>query len=129
MHAGRLSDSRRTGNDLEPYGEYEERDMKYDANGNLLSMKRIMSLSDSTRLAFGYSGNRMETVSVGDSLWSYSFDSDGNMVSDGCNSIEIRLFLPYFLYFYRIFQSGTTFYGNDDCRITEITRKRRSYRI
>ena len=88
-HAGRLSDSRRTGNDKEPYGEYEERDMKYDANGNLLSMKRIMSLSDSTRLAFGYSGNRMETVSVGDSLWSYSYDSDGNMVSDGHRGLEL----------------------------------------
>ncbi|MGM9763394.1 MAG: RHS repeat-associated core domain-containing protein [Candidatus Cryptobacteroides sp.] len=31
----------------------------------------------------------MEAVSVGDSLWSYSYDSDGNMVSDGHRGLEL----------------------------------------
>ena len=31
----------------------------------------------------------METVSVGDSLWRYSYDSDGNMVSDGHRGLEL----------------------------------------
>lgn len=88
-HAGRLSDTQRTGDDGEPYGEYEERDMKYDANGNLLSMRRIMSWGDSTHLSFGYSGNRMDMVSAEDSLWRYSYDSDGDMVSDGHRDLEL----------------------------------------
>ncbi|MDE5733076.1 MAG: RHS repeat-associated core domain-containing protein [Bacteroidales bacterium] len=96
---------------IEQYGEYEERDMKYDANGNLLAMKRIMSWEDSTHLSFGYSGNRMETVSADDSLWRYSYDSDGDMVSDGHRGLELSynfLNLPSRI---RIKDSGSLVYS------------------
>lgn len=96
---------------IEQYGEYEERDMKYDANGNLLAMKRIMSWGDSTRLSFGYSGNRMESVSEQDSLWMYGYDASGNMAADGRSGLELSynfLNLPSRI---RIKDSGTLVYS------------------
>lgn len=96
---------------MEPYGKYEERDMKYDANGNLLAMKRIMSWGDSTRLSFGYSGNRMERVSEQDSLWMYGYDASGNMAADGHRGLELSynfLNLPSRI---RIKDSGSLVYS------------------
>lgn len=110
-HAGRLADTQRTGDDREPYGAYEERDIKYDANGNLLAMKRIMSWGDSTRLSFGYSGNRMERVSEQDSLWMYGYDASGNMAADGHRGLELSynfLNLPSRI---RIKDSGSLVYS------------------
>ncbi|MCM1503551.1 MAG: DUF6443 domain-containing protein, partial [Bacteroidales bacterium] len=82
-HAGHLCDSRRTDDDREPSCSHEERGMEYDMDGNLLSMGRIMERGDSTALSFSYDGNRLSSLSAGDSLWSYTWYPDGNMRTDG----------------------------------------------
>jgi len=82
-HAGRLVDSERNNDMQEPSGEYEERNIGYDSNGNLLTVTRHLAAGDSTAISFGYAGNRMDSISAGDSLWNCSWYPDGSLASEG----------------------------------------------
>ena len=79
-NAGRMTDNKRyTGNSLS--NKYTERDLSYDRNGNILTLKRYGATATAPQdnLAYTYSGNKLSQLNN----WMYSYDDNGNMTSDG----------------------------------------------
>ncbi len=69
--------------------ERVERNVEYDANGNIMSLERLMGIRDSHDLAMQYSGNRLVSVTDGNSApMLYDYDADGNLASDGHTGFE-----------------------------------------
>ena len=69
--------------------ERVERNVEYDANGNIMSLERLMGIRDSHDLVMQYSGNRLMSVTDGNSApMLYDYDADGNLASDGHTGFE-----------------------------------------
>lgn len=69
--------------------ERVERNVEYDANGNITGLERLMGIRDSHDLAMQYSGNRLMSVTDGNSApMLYDYDADGNLASDGHTGFE-----------------------------------------
>ena len=61
-----------------------EKDITYDLNGNIKTMKRYGALALADNLSYTYSGNRLTSVTdaVESSSYTYTYDEAGNMTSD-----------------------------------------------
>ena len=83
-----------------------EKDITYDLNGNIKTIKRYVSVLDDN-LTFTYSGNRLSSVSdaADGASYTYTHDADGNLASDSRKGVSVAynvLALP------RTVSSGTT---------------------
>ncbi|WP_221390211.1 hypothetical protein [Dyadobacter sp. NIV53] len=73
---------------LNSYADKED-NIKYDKNGNILTLKRYGNVVDN--LIYSYLGNRLKAVNDGSTSntgvkigsSSYLYDTGGNMISDG----------------------------------------------
>ena len=66
---------------------YTERGIRYDANGNLLSISRTAGGAVSDSLRFTLGGDVLLDVS-GTSTGVFEYDPSGNLVKDGLNRLE-----------------------------------------
>ena len=81
----RLNESRLTYNESEDLtDEFVERDIAYDKNSNILTLKRTSpSEEDDREFEFSYIGNQRDEELVGG--LNYVYDANGNMTEDGTN--------------------------------------------
>jgi RHS repeat-associated protein len=88
-------------------GNFDEKDITYDVNGNILTLKRKAVLSGSAvnvdDLSYSYDGNRLDNVSDGSggsyalfgfknltgSGTAYGYDDNGNMTSDAKKGLTL----------------------------------------
>ena len=79
-HAGRLVDHMRYDGNGQT-NKYTERDLSFDRNGNILTLKRYgaTTAAPQDNLAYTYSGNKLSQLNN----WAYGYDDNGNMTSDG----------------------------------------------
>jgi RHS repeat-associated protein len=93
-YLSRLTDSRRyTGTSTTPTNAFSERNLTYDKNGNILTLKRygtsattaVDDLTDAT-----YNGNQLSSIENNGTTRTYDYDSNGNMTTDGLNSLEFN---------------------------------------
>ena len=77
---GRFVDSQRYDGSSQT-NKYTERDLSFDRNGNILSLKRYgaTAAAPQDNLAYTYAGNKL--MQLNSSI--YAYDDNGNMVSDG----------------------------------------------
>ena len=78
--AGRLVDHNRY-DGVSQTNKYTERDLSFDRNGNILSLKRYGTniAAPQDNLTYTYEGNKLMQLNN----WEYSYDANGNMTSDG----------------------------------------------
>ncbi len=90
-HLGRITDTRLYESGNTPLLKSVEKDMSYDRNGNILTLKRYGNSSMDNNLSYTYSGNQLLSVSDSQSNTngSYTYDLNGNMISDGRNNLEL----------------------------------------
>ena len=79
-NAGRLVDHIRYDGSSQT-NKYTERDLSFDRNGNILSLKRYGATATAPQdnLAYTYTGNKLTQLNS----FIYDYDDNGNMVSDG----------------------------------------------
>ena len=68
---------------------YVEREVTYDKNGNPLSLERLQSGEILHDFTYAYTGNQLATLSDGNVLYHYAYDSNGNMIHDGMNAFDL----------------------------------------
>lgn len=76
----RLADSRHYLN-ASPSNSFEEKNISYDLNGNILTMTRVGESGDENEVTYSYSGNQ---------LTSSTYDSNGNMTFDASSGFSIE---------------------------------------
>jgi RHS repeat-associated protein len=91
----RLTDTRRfVGTSTTPTNSFTERNLTYDKNGNILTLERYGTSATTAvdDFAYEYEGNRLSTLNTADnsSGYSYSYDANGNMTTDGLNSLDFN---------------------------------------
>ena len=79
----------------ENWGEssaFNERDIEYDKNGNILQMKRTDSTGNRLHdLAYIYRGNQLISFSCNDQVYEgYTYDASGNLTYDPYSNIHIE---------------------------------------
>ena len=83
---GRLVDAVHSENGARTDG-YTERGIRYDANGNLLSISRTAGGALTDSLIFFLTGNKLTALS-GTSSATFEYDANGNLVKDGLKRLE-----------------------------------------
>ena len=83
---GRLIDAVHSENGARTDG-YTERGIRYDANGNLLSISRTAGGALTDSLIFSLTGNKLTALS-GTSSATFEYDANGNLAKDGLNGLE-----------------------------------------
>ena len=84
--AGRLVDNQRyDGSSLTD--KYTERDLSFDRNGNILTLKRFGTniAAPQDNLAYTYEGNKLMQLNNA----TYQYDANGNMTHDGCRGLDL----------------------------------------
>ena len=84
---GSISPSR-----IDGLNSFTEKDITYDKNGNILTMKRYgsSSLLPQDDFSYSYNGNQLFSLS-GSTNMSFQYDANGNMIFDGENRYSFNL--------------------------------------
>lgn len=87
-YGGRITAcSRFSGTDEVATSSYTEKDIIYDANGNIIQIKRYdTSLSQPAQYSYAYNGNLLTSVNG----QNYTYDANGNTFTDGLNSFTLE---------------------------------------
>lgn len=75
-----------------PTNRFTEKDIRYDRNGNIVSLSRFGN-EDTTPLhdfTYSYSGNQLVGLSDSGTEYSYSYDANGNMIKDGRKALNFQ---------------------------------------
>ncbi len=85
-HAGRLTDHIRYEGSSQT-NKYTERDLSFDRNGNILSLKRYGTnvAAPQENLAYTYDGNKLMQLNGS----TYQYDANGNMTHDGRRGLDL----------------------------------------
>lgn len=85
-HAGRLTDHIRYEGSSQT-NKYTERDLSFDRNGNILSLKRYGTnvAAPQDNLAYTYEGNKLMQLNGS----TYQYDANGNMTHDGRRGLDL----------------------------------------
>ena len=85
-HAGRLTDHIRYDGSSQT-NKYTERDLSFDRNGNILSLKRFGTnvAAPQDNLAYTYDGNKLMQLNGS----TYQYDANGNMTHDGRRGLDL----------------------------------------
>ena len=73
-----------------------EREIAYDRNGNIITLKRYGSAGLENDIAFTHTGNRMTSLSDANATGSasgsksFNYDENGTLISDGRKGLEMR---------------------------------------
>lgn len=91
---GRLTDTRHyEGGSMQPVDNFAERNLTYDYNGNTLSLDRYEEGRLENSLAYqSYNGNQLTVLrdnGPANTLYTYSYDSNGNMTYDGRQEVNL----------------------------------------
>ena len=68
---------------------WTERNLTYDRNGNLTSMRRLIPETGGT-YTLTYSGNRIQSLTKGETTSSYTYYSDGNLKTDSRRDLQFQ---------------------------------------
>ena len=69
---------------------HTEKDMTYDQNGNLKTLKRYSNASLADNLDYSvYKGNQLTTLKNNNVSYSYQYDVNGNCTKDGLNNLNL----------------------------------------
>ena len=86
----RLKDTRRHLMGNQPALDvWTERNLSYDRNGNLTSMRRLIPETGGT-YTLTYSGNRIQSLTKGETTSSYTYYSDGNLKTDSRRDLQFQ---------------------------------------
>ena len=80
-----------------PTNSYTERGITYDRNGNIKTLARYgaNNLQPELDYQYGYTGNKLTSIGEGENdgcvtlLYSYEYDSNGNLTNDGLKNLQI----------------------------------------
>jgi len=86
----RLNSSTRYSNGS-PQTSFTERDITYDRNGNITSLKRYGSNGNTPddNFTYNYDGNRITSI-TGSVSATYTYDSNGNLAGDGRKNLQMQ---------------------------------------
>lgn len=69
---------------------YAERDITYDLNGNITTLTRTNSSEEPLHAINNtYTGNQLSRTNINGSNYAYTYDTNGNMISDGYKGVNI----------------------------------------
>ena len=68
---------------------WTERNLTYDRNGNLTSMRRLIPETGGT-YTLTYSGNRVQSLTKGEATSSYTYHSNGNIKTDSRRDLQFQ---------------------------------------
>ena len=68
---------------------WTERNLTYDRNGNITSIARLMPETGGT-YTLTYSGNRVQSLTKGETTSSYTYYSDGNLKTDSRRDLQFQ---------------------------------------
>ena len=92
-NTGRLTGTMRHHNSLTTDFTYTERGISYDANGNIVTLKRYAQsgTTPQNNLSYTYIGNKLSSINdlSGGGTSTFSYDANGNMTSHGQRGLQL----------------------------------------
>ena len=68
---------------------FVEQGIAYDRNGNMLSLDRSRGDGTGSDFSYMYEGNRLVSLVDSGENYSYTYDTNGNLIHDGANNLDI----------------------------------------